>query len=71
MRGGSDRTLSVDQNEYLGKLRSLTEDVYFPDFASPRIKLLWLSENRPALCFEISQLDQVTKCLFMADSKAL
>ena len=56
----TDSSLAVDQNFYLKSLEELSACSAFPEFRSMRMRLAWLSNTRPDLLFEISQLAQIT-----------
>ena len=63
-------TMVIDQLFYMKKLEEIDLSSSYSDFRSMRMKLAWLSNTRPDLQFEISQLAQVTSSQFDADAHA-
>ncbi len=57
--------LIQDQHAYLSKLEELQPNSPLSTFRSMRMRLAWLSHTRPDCLFEISQLAQVTKDMFL------
>ncbi len=47
---------TIDQTFYIRQLEELDLSASYPDFRSMRMRLAWLSNTRPELQFEISQL---------------
>ena len=62
-----EKTICIDQSFYLRKLEELEKDATFPSFRSMRMKLAWLANSRPDICFAISQIAQVTEKVFNED----
>ena len=65
-----DGFLSMDQLFYMKKLEEIDFSSSYSDFRSMRMKLAWLSNTRPDLQFEISQLAQVTSEQFETNAHA-
>lgn len=63
--------INLQQSEYLSKLNLMPEDATFADFASMRMRLAWLSHNRPECLFGISQLTQVTRGHFEENCRTI
>lgn len=56
----SDDLFIMNQTPYLKKLKNLETTCNFREFRPMRIKLAWLTNTRPDLQLEISQVAQVT-----------
>ena len=56
---GPDGNLALHQDEYIKKLPMLNAESIFSDFSSIRQKFAWLSQSRPDVLFEVSQLSQI------------
>ena len=60
--------LSIDQSFYLKKLEELPKDAAFPSFRSMRMRLAWMANSRPDICYAISQIAQITESIFNGDA---
>ncbi len=60
----------MDQIFYLKNLEELDLSVTFSQFRSIRMKVVWPTNTRPGMQFEISQLAQVILDRFNQDAKA-
>ena len=62
--------LAIDQTFYLKNLEQLQLDATYEDFRSMRMKVARMTNTKPDMQFEISQLAQVTQERFDKDTKA-
>ena len=65
-----DGSITISQSPYRKQLEFLDKSSTFSDFRSMRMKLAWLSNTRPDLLFEISQLAQITSYRFATSANA-
>lgn len=66
-----DYTLSLQQNDYLTKLRMLLEDACFWYLASARMKVVWVSQRRFDCFLEVSNWLKLPKRFFRRINKWL
>ena len=64
LQKGKDDTLELNQEEYVRKLRPMSTDGSYSEFASLHMKLAWLAHSRPDCMFEVSQMTQVARKRF-------
>ena len=63
----SDNMSHIDQDFCMNKIEQIPSYVEFTKFVSVKMKITWLTNIRPEIVFEITQIVQLTRAMYAKD----